>query len=130
MMIGQAALRILGSLWGYIKAAGIWLWKNPIVLVGMLGAAVGAWLVYVSSRNKVEELEDALEVQAIRKRVVKQEARAELMKEQAEAVEPKVKQLKKKVAESKRRVMQIERQEDLEGMNDDEIAEAFNAAGF
>lgn len=116
--------------WSGFKSAGLWLWKNPLVLVGMIGAAVGAWWVYQSSRNKIGELEDALEVQAIRTRVAKKEARAELLQKQADEVEPEVEKLKKEVADSKRRVMQIEKQEALEGMDDNEIADAFTEAGF
>lgn len=130
MMIGKAALGLLRTIWGCIKTSGVWLWRNPLVLVGMIGAAIGAWWVYQSSRNKIADLEDALEVQAIRKRVAKKEARAELLQKQADEVEPEVEQLKKEVADSKRRVMQIEKQEDLEGMDDDEIANAFTEAGF
>ena len=123
-------VKALAWLWSGIRAIGLWLWRNPLVLVGMLGAAVGAWWMYQSSRNKIGDLEDALEVQAIRKRVAKKEARAELLQEQADEVEPEVEKLKQEVADSKRRVMQIEKQEDLEGMDDDEIASAFTEAGF
>jgi len=111
---------------------GIWLWlkKNPLALVAALSSALGAFLVYRSTKNKVASLEDALEVEAGRRRIAGREAEAKLLRRQAEEKEPEIQKAEKKIAESKRRVMEIEQGQPLEDKSDAEIAKAFTDAGF
>ena len=124
----------LAAAWNWTKGAAHsiaeWFQKNPGALFALLGAAVGAFFVYRSSKNRIAALEDALEVEANRRKVAKLEAQAETLEKQAEAKEPEVKRLKAEIATSKRKVAEIEAGEKLEGLTDEEIAERFTNAGF
>ena len=115
---------------GTASSVVAWFRDNPGALFALLGAAVGAFLVYRSNKNRIAELEDALEVEANRRKVSKLEATASTLEKSAEAKEPEIKKLKGSIAKSKRKVAEIEAGGPLDELTDDEIAERFSNAGF
>lgn len=117
-------------LWAKLKAFGAWLVDHPVALAGALGAALGAFLVYRSNKNRVRTLEDALEVEAARRRIAGNEAKTKVLLESADAKGAEVVQLKREIADSKRRAVEIEAGESTKGKSDDEIAAMFTKAGF
>lgn len=121
---------VLLKVWGWLKSAALWLWKHPVLILSAIASGVGAYLLLRSSRNRIGELEDALEVQAIRTKVAKKEAEAEVLKKQADSLDPIVEKLEADVKESKKKVLEIENGEPLGEMTDDEIADKFTSLGF
>lgn len=123
------------KVWSWIVAAAKATWKwfreNPIALAAALGTALGAFLVYKSSRNRIRRLEDAVEVEANRKRIAAATATAKTLEKQAAEKEPEIRRLEAEVARAKRRVVEInEESEDVYTMSDDEVARRFSEAGF
>lgn len=125
-----ALKKALVWIWSKIRAAAVWLWENPVALAGLAGTALGAWLMWKSKKNQIATLEDAATVQALRGKIAKDEARAELLEKQAESKEPEAERLKVEIAESKRRVLEIHQGEKLETLSDDEIAKKFSESGL
>jgi len=116
--------------WGGLVDFAKWLWSHPVALAGAVGAIVGAALMVRSKKNQVATLKDALEVQRIQATVVRDEAQAELLTEQAGVHAQEVKALQAKIVASKRRAAELAHGTDLAGKSDDEIVQLFNDAGF
>ena len=129
------------ALWRFVRGAcrqiadwfsGIWNWlkENPLALAGMVGAVVGAWFMWKSTKNRVKTLEEAVEVQANKRKIAAKEAEARALEEKADAAEPRVKALKTEIAASKRRVIELANEPSVEGMDDEEVAELFSRSGL
>lgn len=117
-------------LWNKLKAAASWLWSRPVVLVAGAGALIGAWLMWRSNKNKIATLEDARQVQELKAKIARDEARADLLEKQAEAREPEVKALKAEITASKRRVLEIHEGQTTEDMSDEDVADLFTRTGL
>jgi hypothetical protein len=110
-------------------AKKIWAWvlENPWALLVAIAGVFGAFLIYKRKDNKIANLEDAVVVQATKRKIAAVEAKAEVLKKQADEQAPKVQELDKLVAESKRRVMEIHEERKLEDMSDEEVARLFSS---
>lgn len=111
-----------------------WIQDNPIAFIvtlcSALSAALGAFLVWRSSRNKIATLEDALEAQAHRRRVVIAEAKAEVVTDVVEDLEADRIEVQKTISESRRRVVELERQTKTDDLSDADIARLFFNSGM
>lgn len=117
-------------LWDALNRAAKWLWENPIALGLMIGGVIGAWFVWKSKKNQIASLEDAVAVEATRRKIAKSEARAELLEKSAAAREPEVQALKEEIATSKRRVLELRMGSDLSELSDAEVARIFTESGL
>lgn len=114
----------------WFSAVWSWLKENPLALAAMLGAVLGAWFMWKSTKNKVKSLEEAVEVQANKRKIAAKEAEARFLEEKADAAEPRVEILKTEIAASKRRVIELANEPSVEDMDDDEVAELFSNSGL
>lgn len=122
--------RAWSSITGAIAVAAKWLWSHPAALAGMVGTLIGAVLMVRSKKNQISTLKDALEVQRIKTTVVRDEAQAELLTEQADVHAEEVKALQAQIGASKRRAAELAHATDLQGKTDAEIAKLFSDAGL
>ena len=111
-------------------AFGKWLCAHPVALAGALGALVGAVLMVRSRKNQIATLKDAFEVQRIRASVARDEARAEVLTEQADEHAEEVKAIQSQIVASKRRAAELMNATDLQDATDAEIAKLFSDAGL
>lgn len=121
---------LLSNIWSWIKSAAKWIWSKPIILASIIGAIVGGFFIYKSSKNKIDSLKDAVEVQKAKSKIAKNTAKVESLEKRADEKAKKAKELKNEIAASKRRVVEINEQKSVEGMNDDEVAKLFSDSGF
>jgi len=116
---------------GFLKAAGAWLRDNPWALLVALGSVFVAYLVFKSQKNKIDNLKDAVAVQAIKGKIAADDRQAKLLTDAAEAKESEVRALDRRILASKRRVVEIhEGGENLGEKSDDEIAALFSDSGL
>lgn len=120
----------LARLWGGIVTGAKWLWSHPVALAGAIGALVGAVVMVRSKKNQIATLKDALEVQRIQASVAHDEAKADLLTEQADVHAEEVKVLQSQITASKRRAAELAHGTDLQGKSDAEIAKLFSDAGL
>lgn len=118
------------SIWGWVKKAANWLWSRPAIIAGIVGALIGGFLIYKSTKNKVDNLKDAVEIQKSKTLVAKNTAKVEMLMESADKKAKQAEQLEKEIKNSKRRVVEISENQNVEGMTDDEIAKLFSNSGF
>lgn len=116
--------------WGRVVALGRWLKENPLALASMLGAVVGAFFMWKSNKNKIASLEEAVEVQAHKRKIAVKTTEAKMLEERADSREPEVKELKKEIAKSKRRVVELSEAKDLGEKSDEEVADLFTNSGL
>lgn len=122
---------VFTTLWGWIKRLGRWIRDNPIALAGVIGAAIGGFLMWKRYKGKVATLEDAVAIQATKRKIAKHETRAKMLEASADAREPEATALKKQIAESKRRVVEIQHgPAATASMNDEQIAKLFTDSGL
>jgi hypothetical protein len=124
------AIAWLTRAWGAIVAAAKWLWAHPAALAAAAGTLLGALVVLRSKRNQVENLKDAIEVQRIRTSVARDEAKVEVLTQNADEHAGKVAELQIQIADSKRRAAELAHATSLEGRTDDEVAKMFSDAGL
>jgi hypothetical protein len=116
--------------WRAIVAAAKWLSSKPIVLAGLIGTFVGAFLMVRSKKNQIGQLSEALEVQRIKAAVARDEAKAEALTERADEHAEEREVLRAQIAASKRRAAELAHAKSLEGKSDEEIAKLFSDAGL
>lgn len=113
-----------------VVGAWAWLRDNPMAVVGMLGAVLGAWFMWKRTTNQIASLEDAVQVQAAKVSVAKKIAKAEVLEARADDTEAEVKELKRDIVASKKRAIEIHKGTTVEGKTDEQIAIMFSAAGL
>lgn len=120
----------LAQLWAWLRAVWQWLVSHPIALAGAIGAVFGAMMMVRSKRNQIGRLADALEVQKIKASVARDEARAEVLAQQADVHAQEVEELRAEIVTSKRRAVELAHAKSLDGASDAEIAKLFSDAGL
>lgn len=125
---------VLLSIGGWLKRVVVWSFEwlrdNPLALMTMVGAVVGAWFMWKRSSNKIASLEDAVQVQAVKVTIAKKVAKAEYLEASADDRAAEVVVLKREIAASQKRVVEIHEGEPLEGKSDAEIAALFTDVGL
>jgi flagellar biosynthesis/type III secretory pathway M-ring protein FliF/YscJ len=121
---------MLAQLWRTIIAGVRWLWARPAVLAGAVGALIGAVAMVRSRENQIGRLKDAFEAQRIKSAVAKDEAKAELLTEQADVHADEVMAIRAQITASKRRAAELAHARSLEDASDEEIAKLFRDSGL
>lgn len=117
---------LLSKTWGVIKAVAQWLWSHPIAIASMIGTIVGGFIIYRSNKNQISNLKDAIEVQKAKNSIASNAAKVQQLEKNASANADRVKSLKKEISNSQKKVVEIHKQENLEDMNDEDIAKLFS----
>jgi len=120
----------LGKIWSKIVSIGKWLWSQPIILASIISAVVGGLFIYKSSKNKIDNLKDGIEIQKAKNKISKNNAVVKELEKNADKHEKEINDLKKEISQSKKRVVELDKKESLEGLNDEEIAKIFSDSGI
>lgn len=118
------------KLWESVKALGRWLAARPAVIAAAVGTLVGAFVMVRSKENQIGRLKDAFEAQRIKAQVAKDEAKAELLTEQANVHADEVAEIRTQITASKRRAAELAHARSLEDASDEEIAKLFRDSGL
>ena len=100
-------------------------WPTLALLgVGTFMGALGLWL---SRKNEINNLKDALKVQQLKKDVQGYQSKVDKLVADASVNRGELAFVQAELAESQRRAAQIATGVDLEGMTDEEVAAVFRA---
>ncbi len=114
----------------FLKVIWKWLKKYPWAFIVVFGSATGALFLLASKANQISSFDDAVQVRAAAREIVRKEARVKELLGQENVNIVEMVALKSEIAASKKRIMEIYNATSLENESDDDIARLFTAAGF